>query len=210
MNTIRATSPPRFSGPILPHPITSPSEYRRTPHFFYLPPPRTETMEGPVATMAGGNEEPVAIFLKIALDQTAFTTAINLAYATLDGLLADQTPSEAFARARQVPVPSIVASWRFWPFVHLLSYSPLIPIEFKLLWIGTMEIAWIAILSTTVNAKPSDVAQAEVTPAYVMEEQEGGGTAVPWGEGRLKQIKTRSEAFAKWAAGNLPSFQRGR
>ena len=61
-----------------------------------------ETMEGPIATLAGGNDEPAAICLKIVLDQTVFTTTINLVYAFLDGLLAEQTPSEAFERARQV------------------------------------------------------------------------------------------------------------
>lgn len=55
-------------------------------------------------------------------------------------------------RARVTLVPSVVASWRFWPFVHLLSYSPLIPEEYKLLWIDIMEIIWVAILSTTVNS----------------------------------------------------------
>jgi len=163
-----------------------------------------EAMEGPIATFAGGNEEKLAIFLKIALDQTVFTTAINLAYATLDGLLADQTPSEAFARARQVLVPSVVASWRFWPFVHLLSYSSLIPIEFKLLWIDTMEIAWVAILSSTVNAKPSD--KASIKPAYTAAAEETE-TVIPWGEGRFKQIKARSEVFAAWLADNSPSFE---
>mmetsp|Transcript_118198 Transcript_118198/g.217660 ORF Transcript_118198/g.217660 Transcript_118198/m.217660 type:complete len:497 (-) Transcript_118198:179-1669(-) len=147
--------------------------------------------EGPVASLAGGNDNPAAVFLKILLDQTMFASFINLAYATLDELLADSSLSESFAVARQVLVPSVVASWRFWPFVHLLSYSPLIPLDFKLLWIDTMEIVWVAILSTTVNAgKSPDVTESseELKP-------------LPWGEGRFQLIKDRAEAFSDWMGG---------
>ena len=66
-----------------------------------------------------------------------------------------------------------------------MSYSPLIPIDFKLLWIDTMEIAWVAYLSATVNGG---------TP--------GAGTgdaisfSIPWGEGRLLERSSSSEAPA--------------
>ena len=61
----------------------------------------------------------------------------------------------------------MVSSWRFWPAVQLVSYSPLIPVDFKLLWIDTMEILWVAYLSATVNGAAGEV------------------EAIPWGEGRL-------------------------
>merc|ERR1712190_379566 len=102
--------------------------------------------------MVGESHAKFALCFKILLDQTFFTAAINMAYSTLDGLLADKSISKSIARARMVLVPSVVASWRFWPVVHLLTYSPLIAVEFKLLWICTMEIVWVAILSTTVNS----------------------------------------------------------
>ena len=97
------------------------------------------------------NGGPALLVLKIALDQTFFAVFINLAYATLDGLLSDMSSSDAFARAREVLVPSVVQSWKFWPLVHLVSYSPLIPVDLKLLWIDFMEIVWVAILSWVVN-----------------------------------------------------------
>lgn len=143
-------------------------------------------MEGPIASLAGGNDQQAAVFLKIFLDQTFFSAFINLAYATIDGLLADKSVSEAWNRARAVLVPSVVASWRFWPFVHLLSYSPLIPVEYKLLWIDVMEIVWVAILSATVNAGDSDAKKE--------------GATLPWGEGRFKPsvLKERATKFAEW------------
>ena len=47
------------------------------------------------------------------------------------------------------------ASLRFWPFIHLLTFSPLIPIELKLLWVDAVEVVWIAILSR-VNARENE------------------------------------------------------
>ena len=63
-------------------------------------------------------------------------------------------------------------SWRFWPLVHLISYSPLIPVDLKVLWIDVMEIVWVAILSATVNSAGDD------------DGDNGEGPRVPWGEGR--------------------------
>lgn len=108
-------------------------------------------LEGPVSAVAGGSERWTTLVVKIVLDQTVFSATINMLYAFLDGVLADRSPSEALFRAREVLVPSMVQSWRFWPVVHLISYSPLIPVNFKVLWIDLMEIIWVAILSATVN-----------------------------------------------------------
>ena len=112
-------------------------------------------LEGPFARLCLGSgltEGPLLLVAKVALDQTLFAVTINLAYAFIDGILSDQSPSDAWRRSRQVLVPSVVQSWRFWPLVHLISYSPLIPVDLKVLWIDVMEIVWVAILSATVNS----------------------------------------------------------
>ena len=141
-----------------------------------------QVLEGPLASLLGGGglegtAEPQwsTLLLKIFLDQTLFSALINILYATCNGVLSDLAPAEAFARARKVLVPAMVSSWRFWPAVQLVSYSPLIPVDLKLLWIDTMEIAWVAYLSATVNSAP------------------GEREAIPWGEGRLVD---RSSALA--------------
>ena len=118
---------------------------------------------------AGGAGDWSTLVAKIALDQTLFAATINLLYAFINALLNDKAPSEAAESARSLLVPSMLSSWRFWPAVHLISYSPLIPLDYKLLWIDVMEVVWVAILSALVNAKP----------------EEGDCAAVPWGEGRL-------------------------
>ena len=61
---------------------------------------------------------------KVALDQTLFAVTINLAYAFIDGILSDQSPSDAWRRSRQVlRGEAWFSRWRFWPLVHLISYS---------------------------------------------------------------------------------------
>lgn len=130
-----------------------------------------QLLEGPFSELmggaAGGAGEWTSLLLKIVLDQTLFSALLNILYASLNGILSGLSPREAFARARQVLVPAMVSSWRFWPAVQLISYSPLIPVDFKLLWIDTMEILWVAYLSATVNSQPGEL------------------DAIPWGEGRL-------------------------
>ena len=44
------------------------------------------------------------------------------------------------------------ASLKFWPFVHLVTFSPLVPLELKPLWVDAVEVVWVAILSR-VNAR---------------------------------------------------------
>lgn len=129
-----------------------------------------QVLEGPLAQLVGGPDASAqwsTLLLKIVLDQTFFSALINILYATLNGLLSDLPLAEAFARARQVLVPAMVSSWRFWPAVQLISYSPLVPVDFKLLWIDSMEILWVAYLSATVNSAPGE----PIEP-------------FPWGEGR--------------------------
>ena len=47
--------------------------------------------------------------------------------------------------------PALRVSWRFWPFVHCISFSHLVPLDLKLLWVDVMEIVWVTILSKVAN-----------------------------------------------------------
>ena len=69
-----------------------------------------------------------------------------------------------FGRTHWGPVFPAQASLRFWPFIHLLTFSPLIPIELKLLWVDAVEVVWIAILSR-VNAREDDEPEPTVSAA---------------------------------------------
>lgn len=91
------------------------------------------------------------IVLKIALDQTLFALGFNTLYTVALGALAARQVDDIVTNVKQTIVPSMVSSWRFWPIVHLLSYSPIVPIEYKLLYIDVCEIFWVAILSFVAN-----------------------------------------------------------
>mmetsp|Transcript_16367 Transcript_16367/g.38181 ORF Transcript_16367/g.38181 Transcript_16367/m.38181 type:complete len:240 (+) Transcript_16367:79-798(+) len=112
-------------------------------------------LEGPLAALIGSSSQWTTLITKIVLDQTFFSALINILYASLNGVLSGLRPRQAFAKARQVLPAAMVGSWRFWPAVQLISYSPLIPVHLKLLWIDTMEILWVAYLSATVNGAAS-------------------------------------------------------
>ena len=110
-------------------------------HYFGLP-----DILGP-----GTSAEYSLIAAKIALDQTAFAISFNTIYSVGLGLMALKTFSQIQRNVRDTLVSSVVTSWKFWPIVHIVSYSPLIPVQYKLLWIDVMEIAWVALLSTIAN-----------------------------------------------------------
>jgi hypothetical protein len=47
--------------------------------------------------------------------------------------------------------PALRSAWRFWPFVHTISFSHAVPIDLKLLWVDIMEVVWVTILSKVAN-----------------------------------------------------------
>mmetsp|Transcript_70120 Transcript_70120/g.123939 ORF Transcript_70120/g.123939 Transcript_70120/m.123939 type:complete len:93 (+) Transcript_70120:85-363(+) len=71
----------------------------------------------------------------------------NSVYTALIGVSALRPPRLVWKDVCETWKPAMRASIKFWPAVHLLTFSPVIPMELKLLWIDVMEVLWIAILS---------------------------------------------------------------
>ena len=95
----------------------------------------------------------LSLLVMIALDQTFFALYINAAFCICTELLCRRSLVEAFARAKSAALPCLVAGWRFWPFVHLITYS-LIPLHMRVLFVDVLEVIWVSILSTCVaNSK---------------------------------------------------------
>ena len=71
-------------------------------------------LEGPLAeTLAGLGVDSASwgiLVLKIFLDQTIFSALLNILYASLNGVLSDLSPRQAFARALQV-LPGAMVAW---------------------------------------------------------------------------------------------------
>jgi len=96
-----------------------------------------------------------AFFPKVILDQGPMSIVYNTVYTVLIGAFALRSPADVARDVRETWLPGMKASLRFWPFVHLITFSPLVPLELKLLWVDAVEIVWIAILSR-VNAREQD------------------------------------------------------
>eukprot|EP00439_Symbiodinium_sp_Y106_P029296 s932_g3.t1 len=95
----------------------------------------------------------LAVLAKVAMDQTLFSATLNAAYALLLGILAGKTLEESMSHMRRTVPPAMFSSWRFWPIVHLVTYSSFMPIQFKVLWNDIAEVVWVAILSYIANVK---------------------------------------------------------
>jgi len=109
-------------------------------------------LEGPFSQLFHNSDSLWAILAKVVMDQTLFSATLNAAYTFLLGILAGSSMEQSLMHVRQTVPPAMYSSWRFWPFVHLVTYSSLMPLEFKVLWNDVAEVAWVAILSYIANA----------------------------------------------------------
>jgi len=110
-------------------------------------------LEGPFSHLFSNGDCLLAVLAKVAMDQTLFSATLNAAYALLLGILAGKTLEESMSHMRRTVPPAMFSSWRFWPIVHLVTYSSFMPIQFKVLWNDIAEVVWVAILSYIANVK---------------------------------------------------------
>jgi len=92
-----------------------------------------------------------AIPVKVFADQTVWSLFLNCAYTTCIMSLQGMKPGKIKGEIEATWWNAITAGWRFWPFVHTLTFSPLIPQDFKLLFVDCVEVVWVTILSAAVN-----------------------------------------------------------
>eukprot|EP00930_Biecheleria_cincta_P076683 TRINITY_DN63897_c0_g1_i1.p1 TRINITY_DN63897_c0_g1~~TRINITY_DN63897_c0_g1_i1.p1 ORF type:complete len:256 (-),score=49.83 TRINITY_DN63897_c0_g1_i1:37-750(-) len=122
-------------------------------------------LEGPFSQCIGATPEmfnaPWVIASKILLDQTVFAFILNFLYALFIGFLAAKPLGEVLERTKATVGPSMLSSWRFWPLVHIITYSPFMPVEFKVLWNDAAEIAWVAILSVIANDRREEMPETQ-------------------------------------------------
>jgi len=92
-----------------------------------------------------------AVFPKVVADQTVWSIFLNTMYTSTILALNMKSPAFILEELKATAWPALSSGWRFWPFVHCISFSPFIPQDLKLLFIDTMEIIWVTILATVVN-----------------------------------------------------------
>ena len=76
---------------------------------------------------------------------------LNAVYSSLIGILAGRPLAEVWRDVQSTSWPALRTSWRFWPFVHTVSFSHAIPLDLKLLWVDAMEVVWVTLLSKVAN-----------------------------------------------------------
>mmetsp|Transcript_2372 Transcript_2372/g.5049 ORF Transcript_2372/g.5049 Transcript_2372/m.5049 type:complete len:467 (-) Transcript_2372:225-1625(-) len=89
--------------------------------------------------------------IKVTADLTVWSIFLNASYSFVIGTLAGRRPKEVFSDVRATQWPALRSAWRFWPFVHTVSFSHAVPIDLKLLWVDVMEVIWVTILSKVAN-----------------------------------------------------------
>merc|ERR1719238_1828051 len=72
--------------------------------------------------------------VKVLADQTVWSLYLNACYSFLIGTFALRDPREVWKDVKATSWPALRSSWRFWPFVHCISFSHLVPLDLKLLW----------------------------------------------------------------------------
>lgn len=85
---------------------------------------------------------------------------------TLREVLSGTKPKEAIAVARKSTWPLLKRGWRFWPAVHMVTYS-VIPPRHRVLWVNCADLVWVTILSLF-KAQEDAKAFAERLPADVI------------------------------------------
>mmetsp|Transcript_30646 Transcript_30646/g.50794 ORF Transcript_30646/g.50794 Transcript_30646/m.50794 type:complete len:421 (-) Transcript_30646:663-1925(-) len=108
---------------------------------------------------------------KVIADQTGWSLYLNAMYVLITKGLQLKPPGEIIKDIKTTCVPALMAGWRFWPFVHCISFSSLLPVTFKLLFIDVMEVIWVTILARVTQdtnfdekGKPEGAAESGAAP----------------------------------------------
>mmetsp|Transcript_26109 Transcript_26109/g.58504 ORF Transcript_26109/g.58504 Transcript_26109/m.58504 type:complete len:187 (+) Transcript_26109:315-875(+) len=89
--------------------------------------------------------------VKVLADQTVWSLYLNAMYSFIIGTLALRPIPEVWREVKVSSWPALRTSWRFWPFVHTISFSHAVPLDLKLLWVDCVEVVWVILLSKIAN-----------------------------------------------------------
>uniref|UniRef100_A0A2P2J6S0 Peroxisomal membrane protein n=1 Tax=Rhizophora mucronata TaxID=61149 RepID=A0A2P2J6S0_RHIMU len=110
--------------------------------------------------------------VKVAFDQTAWSAVWNSIYYAVVGFLRLDSPATIFSELKATFWPMLTAGWKLWPFAHVITYG-VIPVQQRLLWVDSIELIWVTILSTYSNEK-SEARMCEAS-------SEAGSNSLPKG-----------------------------
>lgn len=147
--SIDHTSHSSFTSPKSIHEAPFPSHSQPiTPHTPHFPFPRI-------------HERDVCSF-----SQTLFSAYLNTVYCASLELMKRSDRKSAWLRIKGSLLPSLQAGWKFWPLVHVLTYS-VVPIHLRVLWVDLVEIVWVAVLSVCINQTGREAAVEEQVEEHI-------------------------------------------
>jgi len=103
---------------------------------------------------------------KVLADQTVWSLYLNACYSFLIGSLAFRNPGDVWKDVKATSWPALRSSWRFWPFVHCISFSHAVPLDLKLLWVDVMEVVWVTILSRVANQDGAEEEEVVIAESF--------------------------------------------
>ena len=101
-------------------------------------------------------------------DQTIYFVTKCSVYIALVGLLRGDDRDQVVKDVREKIVPIVLRGWKFWPAMHILTYS-IIPARHRVLWVNCLDIIWSYILASLTSSSsaplpPTEPAQLPVSP----------------------------------------------
>ncbi|CAN0400732.1 unnamed protein product, partial [Discosporangium mesarthrocarpum] len=83
---------------------------------------------------------------KILADQLFWGPFWNAMYILFLGVVKRDALESIWEAVTTTAVPLLIAGLKLWPLAHVMTYG-VIPTENRLLWVDTVEIVWVTILS---------------------------------------------------------------
>mmetsp|Transcript_19506 Transcript_19506/g.50360 ORF Transcript_19506/g.50360 Transcript_19506/m.50360 type:complete len:97 (+) Transcript_19506:1-291(+) len=89
------------------------------------------------------------------MDQTVYAAFKYTMYVGLRELLSGTPVGDAAREATSSTWPLLQRGWRFWPAVHVITYS-VIPPRHRVLWVNSADLVWVTILSLFKSSEEDD------------------------------------------------------
>jgi len=93
------------------------------------------------------------------------------------GVLSGKPLNDTAADVQGKLWPILSRAWRFWPFVHLITYSVIPPAQ-RVLWVNCVDLVWSSILAGMASGTPSPTEVAEPEECHEMCSQDETSTGV--------------------------------
>ena len=96
---------------------------------------------------------------KIVLEEILYTPPLHAAFFFTDAKMQGFSNAVAMATVREKFWPALLAGWIFWPAMDIVTFSGLVPVRYRMLWVGLCQIGWSAYVSA-LAAQPSEAPKA--------------------------------------------------